>query len=150
VQVFLTTLLKETDMSLDFFNTYELRLTYVVALAVAALVHMYGGALPAVGAVIVIAVIGLALEIVFGRRYAFDVLPGETDPFFPANTSLKEKILDSYSLIGYSILAAVGVWKGWSWVIIILGSLILAVVAVICGFIKYEMENCDPQHRLSR
>lgn len=142
--------MKETDMSLDFFNTYELRLTYVVALVVGALVYMYGGALPAVGAVIVIAVMGLVLEIVFGRRYAFGVLPDEVDPFFPAKSSMKERLLDNLSLVVYTILAAVGVWKGWSWSAFIFATLAASALAVLCGFIKYEMENCDPEHRSTR
>lgn len=137
-------------MSLDFFNTYELRLTYVVALAVGALVYMHGGAAPAVGAIVLIAFFGLVAEVFFGRRYAFDVLPGEIDPVFPANSSMKERLLDNLSLVVYTILAAVGVWKGWSWSAIIFATLVASALAVLCGFIKYEMENCDPEHRSTR
>jgi hypothetical protein len=126
-------------------NTYELRLTYVVALVVGTFVYSYGGALPSVGAVIVTVVIGLGFEVIFGRRYAFDVLPGEADPFFPAQTSLKERLLDDFSLVGYTILAVVGISMGWRWVVIILSALTLSVLAVLFGFIKYEMEQFKPE-----
>jgi hypothetical protein len=95
-------------------NTYELRLTWVTGLVLFLVVYHEGGAAPATGAFIMMLTVGLAAEIVFGRGYAFDVLPDEVDPLCTPKNNLKEKILSGQMLAVYTGLVAVCFLLGWS------------------------------------